>query len=158
MRVQNRYCPTCGHDHVEVKTWEIPEVPVIDREGVGKLEEKLTSLTSELESLKQNSPATLKLLTEIKNSIQTIGNQLLRHPKPSEEFISNFWENCPECKESWEKIKSRIEERAVNKFANNAHLFTDEHLKNCPECKAKLENLTKKEPVASTKFWWEEQK
>ena len=134
--VESQICPTCGSKHGTVQKFEVPTIPVLSSEG---LDEFLKNLDSKI---KQGAPEIQSGLSSIKSGIDK-GNQVLnalaqafvRHPKPTEEFIKEHWEDCPECQDAWEKIKAGIVAKG------GQHLVNPDHIKDCPECQKVIASM-----------------
>jgi hypothetical protein len=142
--VESRYCPTCGKDHNEVKKFEIPVDTVIDSAGVKELESLFIGLADKVEEMARKVPeinqqvakALEQATKHFENEVGKLAKALTAHPKPSERFIEEVWESCPECKPEWEKIKAKL---------GTKHL-DPEHIKDCPECQELLAKAGYKKP------------
>jgi len=142
-RVESRYCPTCGKDYNEVKVWEVPERTVVDDSAVASLQKSIDELAKKLDFKETD-----KKLIDISAAVNTLTEALGSHPKPSEELFK-IWENCPECKANWEKLKDSISSQIEPKMVKMVPEHISEHIEHCPECRtlweAKLKQESKKE-------------
>lgn len=136
--VESSKCPTCGTKHDSIKKFEVAEVPVVDQEGVGKI----LSGFEELKNLIGTSPggvdatALRASLAHNTKVLDQLAAGFIRHPKPTEAFIKETWEECPECKVAWEEIVNKIRAQAAS-----PHVVTSEHVKDCPECQKVIADM-----------------
>lgn len=177
--IESSKCPTCGTKHDSIKKFEVAEVPVVDQEGVGKI----LSGFEELKNLIGTSPggvdaAALKAgLAHNTKVIDQLAQAFIRHPKPTQAFIDEAWENCPECKAAWEELKNQIRGQTAS-----PHIVSSEHIKDCPDCQKAIADMLQppapapapapappgpapaeapgeepKEPEKETKYPWEDE-
>lgn len=152
--VRERICPTCGTDHHEVKTWQIPEVSVVEKEAVEKLgsriggiEEKIASI--KLPEVKIPEVNLQPLQADLATLKEAVNKAFFSHIKPSVDLVKS-WEDCPDCKNDWAKIRAGI----AGETKKQAHpVFNDEylaHLESCPTCKSGFDKF-KQDLIAEAK-------
>jgi hypothetical protein len=113
-------------------------VPVVDQQGVADI----LSGFEEMKKFIGTSPgqvdtAALRAgLAHNTKVIDQLAAAFIRHPKPTEAFIKETWEDCPECKEAWQDIVNKIRGQAVS-----PHVVSSMHVRDCPECQKVIADM-----------------
>ncbi len=98
-KVQGKTCPTCGHDHGTVQTFDIPEIPILD-DVTGKqiltgIEDLKGKVAAPANPCADGSCDHAKQLGVVKKEL---AEEKASHPVLTPEYLRTQREKCPNCK------------------------------------------------------------
>jgi len=57
-----------------------------------------------LDTICQQFPALCKQVEGLRAEVRQVNDAMSRHPKPTADFITKFWKNCPDCSNDFERL------------------------------------------------------